>query len=103
MRQFTMNGNTKTAITPDIANRYTAILTYPSGKRVYLDTFYKTETAARNAAIRARARLAAIGERVDIATASLSIRVMGWSSPIKKGLYPTDFNHARDGHLEEYL
>lgn len=101
-----MNTNTKTAMLSraEMERRFTAVITYRNGAEVYLDAFYKTETAARNAAIRARARLAAAGQEVTrIRTCVLQISVTGWSAPIKAGLYPTDFNGTRDGWLEGYF
>ena len=101
-----MYTNTKTAMLPraEMAHRYTAVITCRNGAEMYLDAFYKTETAARNAAIRARARLAAVGQEVThIRTCVLQISLTGWSAPIKAGLYPTDFNSTRDGWLEGYF
>ena len=58
-----MQGNTQTATASkvDMGYRYTGVITYANGQDVYLDSFYKTEKAARNAVIRARARLTAAG------------------------------------------
>ena len=101
-----MKGNTQTATTSKAAmqHRYTGIITYGNGQEVYLDSFYKTETAARNAVIRARARLTATGRKVsNIRTAVMEIHITGCSSPIRKGLYPTDYNESRDGWLSEYF
>ena len=87
-----------------MSHRYTGVITYSNGQEVYLDSFYKTETAARNAAIRARARLTAAGVSVAcIRTAVLTITVTGWSAPIKRGIFPSDFSGSRDGWLMEYF
>ena len=101
-----MQGNTQTATVSkaDMAHRYTGVITYGNGHDVYLDSFYKTEKAARNAVIRARARLQAAGIAVvTIRTAVMAIQVTGWSSPIRRGIYPTDFNGKRDGWLAQYF
>lgn len=101
-----MTGNTQTATVSkvDFSHRFTGVITYGSGKEVYLDTFYKTEKAARNAVIRSRARLQAAGITVKcIRTAVLAIHVTGCSSPIRRGIYPTDFSRDKDKWIEEYL
>ena len=59
------NTQTATADRAAMTHRYTGAITYRTGQVVYLDAFYKTETAARNAAIRARAKLKAAGVEVD--------------------------------------
>lgn len=100
-----MQTNTQTATVSkvDLTHRFTGIITYGNGKDVFLDVFYKTEKAARNAAIRARARLLAAGETVlSIRTATLVITFTGSSSPIKRGIYPSDYN-ARDHWMENYF
>ena len=101
-----MQTNTQTATVSkaDLAHRFTGVITYGNGKEVYLDSFYKTEKSARNALIRARARLLAAGLTVvSIRTACLTVQVTGWSSPIRRGIYPTDFNGTRDGWLASYF
>lgn len=101
-----MNGNIQTATTnrADLTRRFTAVLTTSTGAETYLDTFFKTEQGARNAAIRARARLRAAGVKVsDIRTVCLSIDIKGKSSPIRQGVYPTDFNGNRDKWMADYF
>ena len=101
-----MNGIIQSALMSrsGLSHRYTVIVTLGNGKEVFLDVFYKTEKAARNAAIRARARLMAAGETVlSIRTATLAITFTGSSSPIKRGLYPSDYNVSRDHWLEKYF
>jgi hypothetical protein len=101
-----MQGNTQTAMVSkaDMTHRYTGVLTYGNGQDVYLDSFYKTEKAARNAVIRARARLHAAGIAVaTIRTAGVAIQVTGWSSPIKRGLFPSDYSPTRDRYLSDYF
>ena len=101
-----MQGNTQTATASkvDMGYRYTGVITYANGQDVYLDSFYKTEKAARNAVIRARARLtAAGGDVLYIRTAVMTIKITGCSSPIRRGIYPTDFNGTRDVWLAQYF
>ncbi|MBO6031714.1 MAG: hypothetical protein J6Q22_09595 [Prevotella sp.] len=86
-----------------IQNRYGAILNY-GGKEVFLDRFFRSESSARNAAIRARARLAAIGIRTEyIRTCTIASHVTGYSRPIDKGVYPSDFNGYRDKAIMEHF
>ena len=93
-----------TASKAAMSHRYTGVITYSNGQEIYLDSFYKSETAARNAVIRARARLSAAGVNVaSIRTAVMTISVTGWSSPIKRGIFPTDYSGSRDGRLTEYF
>lgn len=86
-----------------IQNRYGAVLHY-LGEEVYLDGFYRSETAARNAAIRARARLASVGIETDyIRTCTIVATITGCSRDIPKGAYPSDFNGYRDKAIMGYF
>ena len=80
------------------------MLVYNDGSKAYLDKLYKTERAARNAAIRARAKLEIGGIRVAaIHTAPARISVTGFSAPVRRGLYPSDFNHSKDAEIENHF
>ena len=70
-----------TATAESMCNRYGACLTY-GGKSLFLDTYYKTETAARNAAIRARDRLRSVGIKPIIRTCAIKSFITGYSSAI---------------------
>ena len=96
--------HTATSSKVDMLHRYTGVITFANGQEVYLDSFYKSETAARNAVIRARAKLTAEGKSVaTIRTVIMGIRFTGWSAPIRRGTYPTDFSGSRDGWLSDFL
>ena len=70
-----------TATAESICNRYGACLTY-GGKSLFLDTYYKTETAASKAAIRARDRLRSVGINAIIRTCAIKSFITGYSSAI---------------------
>lgn len=104
MRSNETNQTAATTTKAGLTHRYTGIITYRDGTEVYLDNFYKTETAARNAVIRARARLKAAGiKTLYIRVACLQTMVTGWSSPICAGVFPSDYSGTRDGRLAEYF
>ena len=88
----------------EMANRFGAVVTMANGTDNFLDAFYQTERAARNAAIRERARLEAEGKRTkDIRVCTFLVSVTGYSAPIRKGTYPTDFSPMRDRALAPHF
>ena len=80
-----MNGKTQTATANrrGMSRRYTGVITLYNGKEIFLDAFYKSEVAARNATIRERAKLKADGQKVlSIRTVTMAITFIGYSFPI---------------------